>query len=66
MNTVGEAIAIGTLLRYFLRMPSRVGIAMPTSSEASSAAQYLVGRAQKTGACAICPQDVRTHWPKSQ
>lgn len=62
MNTVGGAIALGTLLRFILRTESPYGLPIPTSDEARNAAVLLTTKAQKTGACCMHPEDVKTAW----
>ena len=63
MNTVGEAIALGTLLRWVLQTPSAYGLPIPSSGEAKKAAALLAEKARKTGACSVGPEAVRELWP---
>lgn len=62
MNTVGEAIALSTLLRWLFQIQS-YGLAIPTSGEAKNAAVLLAEKARKTGACSVGPEAVRELWP---
>lgn len=65
MNTVGEAIALGTLLRWVLQTPSAYGLPIPSSGEAKDAAVLLAEKARKTGACSVGPEEVETLWDKA-
>ena len=65
MNTVGEAIALGTLLRWLLQTPSAYGLAIPSSGEAKDAAVLLAEKARKTGACSVGPQEIEALWDKA-
>jgi hypothetical protein len=63
MNTVGEAIALGTLLQWVLQRQSANGIPIPSSDEAKDAAVLLAEKARKTGACSVGTEAVREFWP---
>lgn len=64
MNTVGEAIALGTLLRWVMQYQGRWDMAMPTAQEARDAAVLLATKAAKTGACSVSSAEIAEFFPK--
>lgn len=63
MNTVTEAIALGTLLRWVMLDHSQYGLLIPTAEEAKEAAALLAEKAEKTGACCYNAAAVERLWP---
>ena len=62
MNTIGEAHAVNTLIKWILQDVGPYGIEVPTQEEACKAASYLAQRARRTGACMYSEQEVERLW----